>query len=154
MVSDVEPFRISEFSGYEPSGRRGIGYSFEISENMPEMYTLSLPVGKGNPAVEAPMYVHEVHLLFEDVSSDLYELESSCRIAVHSICGSLETVWSVALVDLYRCPQTKQISHVIQISYCSVRAAISRSLADSLREAVEKKLCGIFNIFSYLNIHR
>jgi hypothetical protein len=153
-VSDVEPFCVSEFSGYEPSGRRGIGYSFEISENMPEMYTLSLPVGKGNPtAVEAPVYVHEVHLLFEEVSSDLCELESSCRSAVQSIFGSLETVWSVALVDLYRCPQTKQISHVIQIAYCSVQAAISRGLADSFREAIEKRICGISYVLYYLYIY-
>ena len=147
-MSAVESFRVSDFSGYEPSGRRGIGYSFEISEDMPEIYTLSLPVRGGNPAVEAPVYVHEVHLLFEAVSSDLHELESACRSAVHSICGSSEAVWSVALVDLYRCPQTKQISHVIQIAYCSTQAAISRGLADSFREAVEKSICGISYVFS------
>jgi hypothetical protein len=45
-------------------------------------------------------------------------------------------------VDIYICPRTKNVSHVFQISYCSLTHALSREDADSIRINTESKLPG------------
>jgi len=101
------------------------------------------PTESSPPAAEAPLYVHEVHILINGVHPDLQAFEKSCNEAARELCSDPTAVWSVRLVDLYKCPQSKRISHVIQIAYCSIKSAISRDLADTFREGVENRLCGI-----------
>ena len=91
-------------------------------------------------AIESPCYVHEVHLLFESVHSSLPQLEQIIRSWCLQHTSFKQYVQSVHLVDLYVCPSSRQISHVVQISYGTLYHSLSRDLADEFRVLVLDQL--------------
>lgn len=153
LMTKIEPFNATDINGYLPTGRRGKSKSFKTVESLTKshLYTFKVP---DNPhhegsvcSVESPLYAHEMHLLSDSIVEDLEAFEQSAKNAILSIFEksnlppSLRTaLWSVHMVDLYICSQSKKFSHSLQITYCSKTAAVGRDSANLLRGVAEEQL--------------
>lgn len=100
-------------------------------------------------AVQVPVFAHELHLLRPSLAPDLADLEVSARHHLRELFQQLwlsgdtrcrDPLWSLHLVDLYRCPRSGQISHALQITYGSAAACVDRGHADELRQHAERAL--------------
>ena len=139
MVS-IKPFSASDFTGYKPLGHRGHGGSFLIDDS--EVFSLQKSL-ESRQALQAPLYIHEVHLLAKGIVLDVAIFQSKARYLVQQLCNDINkshALWTVNLVDIYICPRTRKISHVFQISYCSLTQSLSRQEADSIRSYIETNL--------------
>jgi len=110
----------------------GHGGSFIVGK--PELYTIarSSPIDNsrhstGLVACQAPLYVHEIHLISSTIDeaflsdTSAYEMTVTCYIE-----GMIESlyrikklsiknpVWSVDFVDLYICPRRNKLIYTIQ----------------------------------------
>lgn len=113
----TESFKFDEaaYLGYEPIGHRGYGGRFSYS--LPETYLIEFPKSS-SVACQAPLYVHEVHLLHDFVIEDLVYFEKRAHTFATQICCSIgfdDALWCLHLVDLYVCPRTSKVSHTIQV---------------------------------------
>jgi len=134
-----KPFNSSDYIGYQHKGHRGHGGSFLIDNA--EIFCLQKKLK--NPALQAPLYIHEVHVLANGIALDVNIFQAKARYLVKKLCNEIDknhALWTVNLVDIYVCPRTSKISHVFQISYCSLTKPLSRQEADDIREYVETKL--------------
>ena len=122
LLLDSYPFDPSNFPGYSPIGHRGYGGAFPYRS--PELYVLAKPSLSSSSlcediiACQAPLYVHEVHLLVERLVDNLADFEAVAATEVRKIAADIQwsdAVWSVHIVDLYVCPRTQLISHTIQV---------------------------------------
>jgi len=130
---------------YGPLGRRGNRGAFSSYDGSNAvLLTFEAPgAAKEVVAVQAPLYSHELHLLSSSMISDVAHLEHTAEAAARRICaeaGHPEALWSCHLVDVYICPQTRLISHALEISYCSLRSPVGRGEADRMRRCIEEKL--------------
>lgn len=134
---DVETL---EMYGYSPQGHRGSGGTFPTRRA--EIFQLQDPRVRDIEAIQAPIYVHEVHLL----SSKMHvagDLVADATLAVEDILkqhGHAPALWSVLLVDFYVEPKSQLISHTLQIAYGSRYHAIGRTKADAMRAIIEVEL--------------
>jgi hypothetical protein len=142
LVTEVTPFDRSLFKGYTPQGHRGHGGSFFIDHA--QGFTLMQP-GIGVQAAQCTVYAHELHLLSPSINPDLLTLEDMAKAAIYTIVSSLsyDPIWSVVLVDLYRCPSSGHLCHVLQISYGSLTYPVTRRDADNYRVKIEQALPSI-----------
>lgn len=143
IVNDVVNYDPNWFEGYSPLGRRGHGGSFLLGSS--EFIKVAKPTNDSTlQAIQAPLYVHEVHLLAPDMIRDYFQFEKNTQEAVREICfeyGFEDALWTVHLVDIYETPKSSHlVSHAIQICYCSLTRSISRSIADSFRRIMEELL--------------
>jgi len=138
-VFDVEG--LSEH-GYSPAGHRGSGGSFPTRRA--ELFLLERPGadGDGARAIQAPVFVFEIHLLGAQMQ-DAQKLEADCRRSVNDLLGAHalpQALWSVNMVDLYIEPKTRQVSHTLQIAIASTVHAVGRTAADDMRALIEREL--------------
>ena len=113
---------------------KGHGGSFIVGN--PELYTISSPSSissyicrhyTGIVACQAPLYVHEIHLISNTVDeafladTSLYEMMVTCyieclieRLYEHKRLSVKHPVWSVDFVDLYICPRRNKLIYTIQ----------------------------------------
>lgn len=113
LLHEIDTFVEGDYPGYLPMGHRGHGGRFSYSQ--PEIYTLGF---QEKVACQAPLYMHEVHLLHHSVMKDLSVFEQRARECVREVAtaqGWSDSVWSVHLVDLYVCPRTQLVSHTLQV---------------------------------------
>lgn len=140
LVSSNCSFLHDRFPGYNSRGHRGHGGSFPT--RIATTYGLQLP-GPNVRAVQAPLYTHEMHLLADTIVEDINAFEHSVGEDVRHICschGWNDVVWSVNLVDMYVCPNTHQVSHTIQIAYCSLTLGLGKLECERIREIMESEL--------------
>jgi len=144
LVSSRADLELSEFHnlGYSPQGHRGSGGTFPTRQA--EIFRLVAPDSERNKvAVQAPCYVHELHLLDSKMHA-ASALESAAEMAVIALLAEkglpTSSLWSTLLVDFYVCPRTQLLSHTLQLAYCSETHALGRSAADAIRELVESEL--------------
>ena len=138
MVS-INPFSANDYTGYKPLGHRGHGGSFLIDGS--ESYYLQKSLNE--TALQAPLYIHEVHVLANGIVLDVNLFQSKARYLVKELCSNINkshALWTVNLVDIYICPRSRKVSHVFQISYCSLTHPLSRKDADDIRSYIENKL--------------
>lgn len=98
---------------------------------------------KNSIALQAPLYIHEVHVLASGIALDVNLFQAKARYLVKQLCSNIamsQALWTVNLVDIYICPKSKKISHVFQISYCSLTQSLSRKSADDIRSYIENNL--------------
>ena len=94
-------------------------------------------------ALQAPLYIHEVHVLAVGIVLDVDLFQAKTRYIVMKLCSDINkshALWTVNLVDIYICPRSRKVSHVFQISYCSLTEPLSRKDADDIRIYIENKL--------------
>lgn len=94
-------------------------------------------------ALQAPLYIHEVHVLAGGIVLDVDLFQAKTRYLVKELCSNINkshALWTVNLVDIYICPRSRKVSHVFQISYCSLTEPLSRQDADDIRNYIENKL--------------
>ena len=125
--------------GYSPKGHRGHGGWFPTRRA--EIFRLESPRNE-SLAVQAPVFVHEVHLLAADMRESA-PLEAAVSEAVRSLLSEQDlppALWSAHMVDLYVDKQSGLVSHTLQLAYCSTTHAVGRSAADDMRSVVEALL--------------
>ena len=145
LVSSSADLDLSEFQqlGYSPLGHRGSGGTFPTRQA--EIFRLVAPDddAESNVAVQAPCFVHELHLLDSKMHC-ASALERAAEKAVNALLAEkglpTSSLWSTLLVDFYVCPRTQLLSHTLQLSYCSETHALGRAGADAIRELVESEL--------------
>lgn len=113
-----------------------IGHGGSFIVRNPELYTITSPSSvsssscrhyTGIVACQAPLYVHEVHLISNTVDeafladTSLYEMMVTCyieclieRLYEHKRLSVKNPVWSVDFVDLYICPRRNKLIYTIQ----------------------------------------
>jgi len=154
IITHSHPFRLSDYPHYCPSGHRGHGGAFSLGEA--RVYHITHPVEGGETgeergeicstvpqAIQAPVYVHELHLLSECLPVQVKRLERMVGGAVYRVCqeyGWMDVLWSVHMVDVYKCPRTERVSNVFQIAYCSLTRAVDRDYADMMRAEMEVQI--------------
>lgn len=147
VVVNSDIFDIAQFTGYSLAGHRGYGGRFPIGEAV--TYTLQQSPADGHAATEykyqAPLFVNEVHVIADITIDEIPSLEAAAEKAVKRICSEhgswgSEIVWSVNLIDIYACPRTGEISHTLQISYCSKFVPLGRNRTDEIGKRVESEL--------------
>ena len=112
MLIHKDIFNPLDYPGYKPSGHRGYGGGFELGNA--EIFILSQyqtqENHKAKVAIQAPVYVHEVHL-FDDTSSlttepilnKLKRIENDIKSAVYDICKThnlLHALWTVIMIQI------------------------------------------------------
>jgi len=143
LVTSVQHFSVDSLRdhGYSPQGHRGHGGSFPTRQA--ELFKLEPPLLSGSVVgVQAPVFCHEIHLLGSDMKSSS-ELEIAATDATKALFrdhGMPPALWTAHMVDLYVEPKSQLISHTVQLAYCSTEFAVGRSLADGMRELVEREL--------------
>ena len=169
LLTEIEKFdRVLEHEDmkryYEPVGWRGnLGKFSAYRGDNANVFTMKDPLNNiesdimAVKAVQAPLYSHELHLLFPNVTTDVQQLEANITALAREICSETslslsnkneewashykDIVFSVHLVDLYICPSSSQISHAIEIGMCSMSyPVIDRNTADLMRIAIQDKL--------------
>jgi len=133
------PFSATDYIGYKQRGHRGHGGSFLIDGSESFWIQKSLK----QPALQAPLYIHEVHVLAVGIVLDVDLFQAKTRYLVKELCSDINkshALWTVNLVDIYICPRSRKVSHVFQISYCSLTQPLSRKDADDIRSYIENKL--------------
>ena len=122
--------------GYSPKGHRGHGGWFPTRRA--EIFRLEIPSNE-DLAVQAPVFVHEVHLLAADMRESA-PLEAAVAEAVRALLSEQDlppALWSAHMVDVYVDKSSGLVSHTLQIAYCSTTHAVGRSKADEMRSVVE-----------------
>ena len=117
MLTEVAAFDNSAYPGYTPIGHRGYGGKF--SYTLAEIYRIDFPKPFVK-ACQAPLYLHEIHLLNDCAIANLVSFEHHARLAAARVCDDLgfeDALWSLHLVDLYVCPRTRKVSHTLQVNY-------------------------------------
>jgi predicted GIY-YIG superfamily endonuclease len=165
---DISPL---ERLGYSPKGRRGKDRNFStylgdnavlLTLECPSLASLSISSSNGDNdsnsnmnnlirAEQAPLYVHETHLLSSILTHDVTLLETTAAAIIRQICsenGFPNSLWSCHMVDVYVCPRTRSVSHALQISYCSLTHPLGRAKAEMLKNAVENLLPRRLNVAS------
>ena len=145
LTVDATPVNIQHLKPlYSPIGRRGnLGSFSTYTGNNAIMLifqeTLSL-ASTGRRAVQAPLYAHEIHLLSPTLTRNTAQLEKDAYLVAQTVCASAgypNTLWACRLVDVYVCPQTEQVSHALEMSYCGLDIPVGRTAADKIRLSME-----------------
>lgn len=119
------------------SSTLSIGHGGSFIVGNPELYTIASPSSVSSSsscrhytaivACQAPLYVHEIHLISSTVdeaflaNTSSYEMMIACFIEClfeslyeHKRLSVKNPVWSVDFVDLYICPRRNKLIYTIQ----------------------------------------
>ena len=146
LVTNAQAFHVEGLGelGYSPQGHRGSGGSFPTRQA--EIFRLEEP-RDGVSAVQAPVFVHEIHLLGTAGQWSAHQLESKASEAARALLvehGFPDALWAIHMVDFYTPDPTRceVVSHTLQLAYCSTEQPVGRSTADEMRALMERELSG------------
>ena len=143
VVTHCDNFHHQWFEGYTPSGRRGIDSGF--SANFNEMISMKVAADCAEIAMESPCYVHEIHIVLDQIYSSFTMLEMRMKHFFMQDTMMRKYLQSVHLVDLYMCPTSKEVVHAIQVTYASLHYALAREEADICRRRSLDMIPSIFH---------
>ena len=96
----IKPFAANDYVGYKPLGHRGHGGSFLIDGSE----SFSIQKSLKQSALQAPLYIHEVHVLAVGIVLDVDLFQAKTRYIVMELCSDINkshALWTVNLVDIY-----------------------------------------------------